>query len=347
LLRAHIESNASRELTLTDLQNFTALLGQLQHATGPELRDIIEEILKNPRSLDQVAKLVEAKVDAGIYVPDDPLASLISRSHSSSLYGKVRERLFKNDWALLKLYKGQYPDPEIENALCSRLYAVASNDGEPRRRYIVDAMKEVGSEAALPTLEAILFNLEPSAEIRQVFADALGSIGGLEASSRADFVRHVALAIDDIKTRSRFAPETALSNTKAENAPKQIDEANDARRYQQRAQTWLDTDPEIAIVYVRKGAEAVAKDLYRRLGCEQNGKPARKMTLDDLLKPIQDSAAPDVFKIILRTFQAFGNFASHDQGDQSLHLTKEIASALLALYDQALVIYASWSKGSV
>jgi hypothetical protein len=71
------------------------------------------------------------------------------------------------------------------------------------------------------------------------------------------------------------------------------------------------------------------------------------MTLDDLLKSIQDSSAPDVFKIILRTFQAFGNFASHDQGDQSIHLTKEIASALLALYDQALVIYANWSKDSV
>jgi hypothetical protein len=71
------------------------------------------------------------------------------------------------------------------------------------------------------------------------------------------------------------------------------------------------------------------------------------MTLDDLLKPIQDSSVPDVFKIILRTFQAFGNFASHDQGDQSIHLTKEIASALLALYDQALVIYANWSKDSV
>jgi hypothetical protein len=28
-------------------------------------------------------------------------------------------------------------------------------------------------------------------------------------------------------------------------------------------------DPETAIVYLRKGAEAVAKDLYRRLGCEE------------------------------------------------------------------------------
>ena len=332
---------------MTDPQNFTALLGQLQHATGPELSDIIEEIVKTPHPLDQVVKLVESKIDAGMYVRDDPLTSLILRSGASSLYGKVRERLFRNDWALLTLYRARYSDPEIENTLSSRLYGVASNDGEPRRRYIVDAMKEVGSEAVLPTLEAILFNLEPSAKIRQVFADALGSIGGLEAKSRAEFVKRVALAIDEIRSRPGLGPDAALSSAKAENEPEQIDESNDARRYQQKAQSWLDRDPETTIVYLRKGAEAVAKDLYRRLGCEQNGKPARKMTLDDLLKPIQDSAAPDVFKIILRNFQAFGNFASHDQGDQSIHLSKEIAAALLALYDQALVIYSSWSKGSV
>jgi hypothetical protein len=149
------------------------------------------------------------------------------------------------------------------------------------------------------------------------------------------------------RSRAGSEPAPLLSQDKEDNKPELIDTANDAQRHKKNAQNWIDEDPEIAIVCLRKGAEAIAKDLYRRLGCEQNGRPAKKMTLDDLLKPIQESSAPDVFKIILRTFQAFGNFASHDQGDQSIHLTKEIALALLALYEQALVIYGSWSSATV
>jgi hypothetical protein len=73
-------------------------------------------------------------------------------------------------------------------------------------------MKDVGSEAVLPILEATLFNLEPSPKIRQVFADALGPIGSLEARSRAEFVKHVALAIDDIQSRPWLGRNTALTN---------------------------------------------------------------------------------------------------------------------------------------
>jgi hypothetical protein len=191
---------------MTEPKKLTALLGQLQHETGPELSDTIEEILKTSHSLDQVVNLVERKIETGAYVRDDPLTSLIIRSGSSKLYAKVRDRLFNNDWTLLALYRARYPDTEIENTLCGRLYAVASNDAEPRRRYIVDAMREVASEAVLPTLEAILFRLEPSAKVRKTFAASLGYVEALEASSRADFVKLVSLAIDEIRSRAGTAP---------------------------------------------------------------------------------------------------------------------------------------------
>ena len=55
-------------------------------AENVNVEDIIEEIVKTPHPLDQVVKLVESKIDAGMYVRDDPLTSLILRSGASSLF---------------------------------------------------------------------------------------------------------------------------------------------------------------------------------------------------------------------------------------------------------------------
>jgi hypothetical protein len=68
--------------------------------------------------------------------------------------------------------------------------------------------------------------------------------------------------------------------------------------------------------------------------------------LEGLMKPLMDSDAPEVFKRLVQTFQLFGNFAAHDQDEQSIYLTREVASALLALYDQALSIYSVWSDNT-
>ena len=150
-------------------QQGTALLVRLRHASALELSDTLQALLACPDVLDQVP-IVESRIDAGAYVTDEPLASLIVQTRSSGLYEKVRERLFKNDWTLVKLFKSQYPDPEIEKKLRARLYETALDDCNSVRTSIADAMREVGSEEALPTLEAILFDLEPSAKIAQVFS---------------------------------------------------------------------------------------------------------------------------------------------------------------------------------
>jgi hypothetical protein len=42
--------------------------------------------------------------------------------------------------------------------------------------------------------------------------------------------------------------------------------------------------------------------------------------------------------------QLFGNFAAHDQDEQSRYLTKDVATAMLALYEQAQTIYGEWAK---
>jgi hypothetical protein len=174
----------------------------------------------------------------------------------------------------------------------------------------------------------------------------LGLVGGLEAKSRARFVKRVALAIEDIKARAAGTTESMVPKTKVvqekEEVTERVDEKSNANRNRTQAKRYLDEDPEVAIVFLRRGAEALAKDLYRRLGNERNGKPARKMMLEELLKPLRDSDAPELFKLLVQTFQLFGNFAAHDQDDQSTYVTKEVASALLSLFDEAIVIYEAW-----
>ena len=44
---------------------------------------------------------------------------------------------------------------------------------------------------------------------------------------------------------------------------------------------------------------------------------------------MRDSDVPELFKLLIQTFQLFGNFAAHDQDNQS-NVTKELASALLS-----------------
>ncbi|HEX2150456.1 MAG TPA: hypothetical protein VHG31_00490 [Stellaceae bacterium] len=131
---------------------------------------------------------------------------------------KVREQLFQSDTALLNFYKGQYTDKKIEERLRAVLWRRASDDSDWLRRDIVEAMGEVGSEAALAELEAIAFNLGSTLQARRVLGDDLAAISedsddfrenlrrklpGLEAASRAEFLQAVSAAIAAIKARSR------------------------------------------------------------------------------------------------------------------------------------------------
>jgi hypothetical protein len=205
-------------------------------------------------------------------------------------------------------------------------------------------------------LEAILFDLKPTVRIKQILADAMKVpddehpqefghplLYQLEASSRAKFLESVALAIDAIRRRNITAEKADAEDAQSD-ALRQVDDTNNAQRAKEQVIRYLDDDPLLAVMLMRIGAEALAKDLYRHLGHEEKGKPARKMMLDELLKPVKDSDAPEVLKLIMQALQLFGNFAAHHQGEQSKYLTRDIASAVLALYEQAQAIYGEWSK---
>lgn len=318
--------------------------GHLQHAKQPDFGVALMEFLDTTHAPDGVVEIVAKRLDDGTYILDDHLVALILRSRSSTLYSKVRDQLRKNPWAMLQLYEGGYPDPEIESQLCDTLFKIAPNDAEPLRRNIVKVLGDVGSEKALPTLNAILFDLEPGAKLLEMFSGAFDSsrLDSIKVKSRSEFVKIVAQAIDAIEDRVPSARNTIESTSIQTSLAMQVDVLENAARYGDQAKRYSVADPVAAITYIRLGAEALSKELYRRLGHEKNGKPARKLMLDELLKHVKDSPLPEPFKILIQIFQLFGNFAAHDQDDQWKHVTKEMASAMCKLYGEAFLIYSQW-----
>jgi hypothetical protein len=202
-------------------QSQNAAIVRLTYAKTSEFNDVLNELLDEEEVLEQVVDIVEKKIDQGYYVINDSLAKLIISTGRQSLFTKVRNQIFSDTWALLKLYVNRYQDGEIEQRLCETLYGVASSDDDPWRRCIAEAMRDVGSELVLPVLEAIRFDLQPTVQAKQVFADAISrpsdefpqdfrsklrrALPQIEASSRAEFVQLVSLAIDAIKERA-FTP---------------------------------------------------------------------------------------------------------------------------------------------
>jgi hypothetical protein len=329
-----------------------AALMRLRHASDHALDDVLKEILEGGEGLVQAVAIVERRIDGGDYVVTQRLSALIAATRSHSLYARVRKQLFADDWALVELYRSGYPDADIEERLCERLYQTSADAAEPRRRYIAEAMRGVGTAAALPTLEAILFDGKPTAQVKQILADAAlkaepggtqvpskSWLLGAEASSRKTFLEAVALAIDAIRSRSASADDSSAATPEDPSVAADIDNA-ELRRVQA---SRFSSSPLIAVIMLRMGAEALCKDAYRLLGRETGGKPAKKMTMEDLLTQLKNSEVPDVFKIAMQSMQSFGNFAAHDQDDEHKYLTVEIASALQVLYEQAKAIYVEWS----
>jgi hypothetical protein len=218
-------------------------LVRLEHADDSQVSEILSSLLERGEALDRVVEIIERKIDNGYYIVGDHLADLIGLTRSESVYAKTRQQLFKNDWALLRLFKSGYPDPEIEKTLCTRLYKIATDDAEPRRRYIAEALGEVGTEVALPTLEAILFDHAPSAQVKQLIAEAVESaaafsrealLAKLEAGTRKNFIESVTKAITAIKGRgSTFeenVSETRRQTPSARGGPKELEAAQSSTK---------------------------------------------------------------------------------------------------------------------
>lgn len=198
---------------------------RLQHASRHEINDVLGEILERDSDLSHVVKTIEQKLDEGIYILSEHMARIIVSTKSASLYDRTRLNLFKSTWELITLYRGQYPDPEIEGTLCRQLYEFAKNNAEPRRREIVEAIRDFGSEETLSTLEAIFSENVPTFQANQILANAHGSPDKsdikkmsviIEAESGKEFVELIQEAIASVKNRNQNPEETIKRSISAD-----------------------------------------------------------------------------------------------------------------------------------
>jgi len=74
--------------------------------------------------------------------------------------------------------------------------------------------------------------------------------------------------------------------------------------------------PAIALSQARKSAEAICKKIYINENLDQSGKPVDKLMLNDLISSLYRSKIiPKHISIALGTIQHYGNFGTHDQGE--------------------------------
>lgn len=330
-------------------------LQRIRHSNPQEIIEAVRALLDRGEALDDAAELIERRIRNGDYIVSEELAKLIARTKRVSLYELAREQLFKDEWALLSLYRGRFPDERIEKRLSEILYSKAADDSEPRRRLIVEAMRDVGSIDILPVLEAILFDLLPTKGTKNAIANALFSatgpsvetmLAGRIADSRTSFLGLLDEAIVKVQTRARESDVMTFRQSAESNSKDKQNLVQNAHAEFERASRSINDDPTYSLVCLRRGAEAMGKYLYRHLDLEKGGKPARKMMLEDLLKPIRDSDAPEIFKICIQALQPFGNYAAHDQDDQFINLNARVGVALLTLYEEALLIFEQWLRQS-
>ena len=331
-------------------QQANANLQRLRRAKPTDLPKVFRELLDQKEGLSEAAEIIEERVASGNYVTIDSLARILAKVKRESLYALVKEQLFSDKWELVTLYRGQYPDQDIEKQLCELLYQRAYDNADPARRYIAEAIRDIGSTATLPVLEAILYDFTTTKGTKNAIANALfcasdpnleSLLAGMVAKSQSEFVQLIAQAIKAVRERNseQFFP---VENSTSHAARVDEELVCNAHRELKWAVEKVQVDPTYTLVCLRRGAEAMGKHLYRHLGHEDKGKPAKKMMLEDLLKPIRDSDAPEIFKICIQALQPFGNYAAHDQDDQFSNVTPQVAEALVVLFREALTIYENW-----
>jgi len=99
----------------------------------------------------------------------------------------------------------------------------------------------------------------------------------------------------------------------------------------QKCLKYQEVDPEVALSQARKSAEAICKHIYVNEEFEKGGKPASKMMLNDLIGTLSKKrVVPQHIIIALGTIQHYGNFGTHDQGEDSDYITREFVETCLS-----------------
>lgn len=103
----------------------------------------------------------------------------------------------------------------------------------------------------------------------------------------------------------------------------------------ERTLSYRDNDPETSLMHARKAAEAICRQLFIK---EVSPNPGNLMLEDLIQKLTAAGVLPKDIAIPLRTIQGYGNFAMHDQDDN----TRIITPAYIQPCLHALAVVVNW-----
>lgn len=324
---------------------------KIENSKGQILNDTLRQIVTLGEFPHELLPAVIDSLQKGEYILAQTLCDILNSTKSKDFYLLVQSKSLLNNWELVQLFKNGFPSPEIEEILCRELYKYFNDNAQPLRSAIVEAMAEHGSDKSDKLLNVIEYELSPTIIDHKYYLETNPEDFLKEAELRSleEFLKKVKIAKNRIASRT----DTSLAEIITVNNDNESNSQNDTTTsiyhrittYKKRAHDYFNSDPQSSCNQARKAVEAICKELYISSGLEStNKRPADSFKeFDELIKILKNSKViPSSILIHLDTIQRFGNFGSHDQGQDSIDFTPAMAEPCI----KALDIVINWYVAS-
>lgn len=308
---------------------------------GAEFNQLINRLYSDGRLDSQALKVIKERTESGEEVFNSNLVRIVSQTGERYFYDRIQSINSLGVDDLLSLYRCRYPDSKIEKILLDLIYQFADQDSQPWRRYIAQAIRDVGSTSCLEVLTRIRSELERRVVVGKSFITTLDPVERIKMAASISFFELIDEAIEAVKERGVQMSEdmkqvsSVLASTSA--LPVRIYERHTE------AKAFQIEHPTIALSRLRIGAEAIAYHICQTLEIKNN-KTGKKLLLSDYISLIRSDnrRVPDLMLKLLESIQAFGNSGSHDEGDEIYLVNEGIAGAAIILYENLIAICESW-----
>jgi len=250
-------------------------------------------------------------------------------------------------WALLDVFQGEFPDPEIETKLVDDLLEWYEKQDYVRRKAIVDALGQHGSTNAIQVLSELLEEHIPKAQVKTVVSAAMKNANipmdlddsPLMARVEIEFVEALSRAIQEIAIRAKsrhLATPPEMEDGGSTTLPPISKDLVD-RLTSLKAQAWhyLDRDAKPAMVNARQAAEVIYKALCKQKGFNHPKKPIDNLMAGELLELLRGKRVlPPHIEAIAYTINKLCGLAIHDQGADSVAISARITRPALLCLDE-------------
>lgn len=316
-------------------------LRKLRMARGFEFNQSINRLCSNGCLDSEAMNVVRERMEGGEEVFNSNLVRIVSQTGDRYFYDQINSINSLGIDDLLTLYRCQYPDPKIEKALLDLIYKFADQDAQPWRRYIAEAIRDVGSTDCLNVLTRIRSELERRVVVGRGFISTLDRIERFKMTASISFFELIDDAIEAVKERGIQMSEDTKQASDVVASTSALPERVYKRLVE--AKAFQAEHPTISLSRLRIGAEAIAHTVCQTLEIKNN-KTGKKLLLADFISLIRSDnrRVPDLLLKLLESIQAFGNSGSHDEGDEVYLVNEGIAGAAIIMYENLINICDSW-----